>query len=346
MLRLGQCVLIAGALSLFNGCQYVGPIAIDQGRDRYNHTIESTAKEQTFANILRVYHHEPTLFMDVTEVDATTTMSGAASGAITNIGAKAGTSGGTLAGQTGGVATGVTYSESPLIRYQPLLGQPLVAQLATPVSPDALASLYDSSWGVAPLLALAASFLALDIDESGAALNTIAELDEDQAVELVAGKSDVTKAKNSTTSGTIHPGVTLEVTNKASGAGGTDALVIYFLPFHPHALPKELSKEMDEYELWNRLLRLYAGTQSKKSKCPTTTRFVNLREKPACRSIELRTMPVTADSMRQQSLLSGAPIMKTYSALGILKNAVEQPWPRIRRRQSRRIFQYPQSTME
>lgn len=118
--------------------------------------------------------------MDVTEVDATTSFTGTVAGGIANIGARAGTSGGTLAGQTGSVAGGVTYSESPLIRYQPLLGQPLVAQLATPVGPDALASLYDSSWGVMPLLDLATSFLTLDQDEFYAALNIIAELDSGQ----------------------------------------------------------------------------------------------------------------------------------------------------------------------
>jgi hypothetical protein len=63
----------------------VGPIAIDQGRARYNNIIQSTAKEQTFANIVRVYHHEPTAFMDVTEVDATTTLAGSANGVLTNI---------------------------------------------------------------------------------------------------------------------------------------------------------------------------------------------------------------------------------------------------------------------
>ena len=145
-----EFVTAAGTFIVLGGCQMVGPIAIDQGRDRYNHIIQSTAKEQTLSNIIRVSHHEPTAFMDVTEVDATSTFSGNVSGGVTGIGARADTAGGTLAGQVGAVAGGVTYSESPLIRYQPLLGQSLVAQLATPVSPDVIWSLYDSNWGIAP----------------------------------------------------------------------------------------------------------------------------------------------------------------------------------------------------
>jgi hypothetical protein len=368
--RASKFVLVAGTLILLGACQMVGPIAIDQGRDRYNHIIESTSKEQTFANILRVYHHEPTLFMDVTEVDATTTFSGAASGAVTNIGAKAGTSGGTLAGQTGSAAGGVTYSESPLIRYQPLLGQSLVAQLATPVGPDALASLHDSYWGVAPLLDFAASFLTLDYDNLYAAMNVIAELDYDDALELVAEKSEATKSKDQTTKQPVGGNVTLEVTNKSASTGGTDALVLYYLPDHAH-------ESRRDRELWHRLQRIYANTQlppdcqktdssgaapgqapnapapsapvqapsapvqtpSAPVQAPsaiaktvgTSDHSQNCPSYPPSNSIELRTMPVPPLTVAKAKprLRSGAPLMKTYSALGILKNAAEQPHPRI-----------------
>lgn len=261
----GKFISIAGTLILLGGCQNVGPIAIDQGRDRYNNIIQSTSKEQTLSNIIRVHNYEPISFMEVSEVDATTTFAGTVTGGVTNIGAKAGTSGGTLAGQTGAVASGVTYSESPLIRYQPLLGQPLVVQMVTPVGPDALGLLYDSSWNVSPLLDFATSYVTLDSDEFYAALNIIAELYDDAALELVAEKSDVTKAKDSTKTLPLQKGqpanVTLEVTNKATSGGADDALVIYLLPFHPHATASDLPKKRRELQLWVRLLWLYLGTQ-------------------------------------------------------------------------------------
>jgi len=303
----------------------VGPIAIDQGRARYNNIIQSTAKEQTFANIVRVYHHEPTAFMDVTEVDATTTLAGSANGVLTNIGARAGTSGGTLVGQTGSVTGGVTYSETPLIRYQPLLGQALVAQLVTPVSADALGWLFDSSWKTPPLLDLSTSFITVDGDEFYAALNIISVLENKQAIELVSGKSVLTKTKDSTSNGNANKPsrgpILLEVTNKSAGTGPNDSLVLYLLPYHPHA-PRHAS--LDERRrrdtLWRHLLEIYKGSQPPDPKCPLN--------KCLRRSIELRTSSVARENMNN-GLLSAAPVMRTYSGLGILKNATEQPWPRI-----------------
>ena len=212
-------------------------------------------------------------------------------------------------------------------------------QLATPVIPDALSSLYNSRWDIVPLLDFAASYLTLDADETYAALNIIAELDGDDAVELVAGKSEVTKSKDSTASGKITPSgnVTLEVTNKSSTGTGTDnSLVIYFLPFHPHATSRDLPKKRREMELWIGLLKLYAGTQpasvhQQGTKCPQNLRYTDLAQAENCvpRSIELRTTPVAPDKMSKAHLISGAPLMRTYSALGILKSATEPPHPRI-----------------
>jgi hypothetical protein len=104
-------------LLLLGACQVVGPVAIDAGRDRYNSALQSTAKVQTLANIVRVYKHEPMSFMDVTEVDATTTLAGTASSTVSGIGSKPGTY-----GTLGSITPGISYSESPLIRYVPLVG--------------------------------------------------------------------------------------------------------------------------------------------------------------------------------------------------------------------------------
>jgi hypothetical protein len=387
--RLCKCVIVAGSLSLIGGCQSVGPVAIDQGRGRYNHIIQETSKEQTFANIIRVKHHEPTTFMDVTEVDATTTFSGTASGGLTNIGATAGlrsTTAGTINGEIGNIAGGVTYTESPLIRYQPLLGQALVAQLATPISPDVIWSLYDSGWNVAPLLDLSTGFLTLDSDEFYAVLNTIAELDGEGRLQIVAEKSDLTKAKDQMASGKLTPdkngSVVLQVTNKAANSGTSDALVLYFLPYHPHSPNERPSRKARDNVLWLQLLRLYAGTQlncltnteqppadgtpaatAQQSSAgtapssgssptpggttpqPSVATASNSRGPtvPQCTprpadSIEVRTMPVTpanrihkwmVDGEIRKQTISGAPLMRTNSALGILTTATGQPNPRI-----------------
>jgi hypothetical protein len=343
VVRICKCVIVAGTLSLSGGCQSVGPIAIDQGRERYNHIIQQTSKEQTFANIIRVKHHEPTTFMDVTEVDASTTVSGSVSGGLTNMGAIPGTrstTAGTINGTLGNVGGGVTYTEAPLIRYQPLLGQALVGQLATPVSPDALASLYDSNWAVAPLLDLASAYLVPRAGENAAALNAIAYLAHNNRVELVAEKSELTKG-NETASGHIRKSnagnVTLEVTNKAASTA-TDALVVYLLPPRVRAKPEKqeyIDAAKDDGHIWNLLLRIYAGTQARPAQktspmcragqCSTVGQSVER----ARNRIELRTKPVTPDKTATAHLATGAPVLRTYSALGILKNAMEGRYPLV-----------------
>ncbi len=354
VVRIAKCVVLAGTLSLFGGCQNVGPIAIDQGRDRYNHIIQQTSKEQTLANIIRIKHREPTTFMDVTEVDATTTFSGTANGALADIGAIAGvksTSAGTINGQIGNVGGGVTYTESPLVRYQPLLGQALVEQLATPVSPDALASLYDSNWGAIPLLDFSAAYLTFDAYEFGAVLSSIGYLGKYQRLELVAEKSELTKGNDSTASGTLKKSssgnVTLEVTNKTSTSTTTDTLVLYHLPAaipHPspvacygdsHGTPGgdpqvtlTVNKRLTERDkatrkIWNRVLRIYAGTQAAPAQKPGPMCAAGKCTNAAPDRIELRTKPMTPDKMTAAHLISGAPVLRTYSAIGILKNSTE-----------------------
>ena len=105
------------------------------------------------SNIVRVYTAQADPVGGMTEVDATLSVGGSLTGASSNIGAERGkgTSAGTLAGQVSSVGAAVQYSETPTIRYQPLLGQALVAQLVTPVSIDALGMLYDSGWPAAAL---------------------------------------------------------------------------------------------------------------------------------------------------------------------------------------------------
>ncbi|MGO8865886.1 MAG: hypothetical protein ACLQME_05210 [Alphaproteobacteria bacterium] len=340
--NLGALALAAGTLSLLGGCQVLGPTSIDQGRDRYNSIIHSTAMEQTLSNIIRVANHEPTLFMDVTEVDAVASFVGSVNGAATNIGAEAGRLSTTIIqGRLGNAGVNLQYSETPTIRYQPLLGQPLVAQLVTPISVDALALLYDSYWKVSPLLDLAAAYITPEYDELYAALNIITWLSEHEALELVAGKSDLTKAQ--------------EATSKATGAN--DALLIYLLPFHPHEPGYDLSSDTRVLRLWIRLLWLYSGTQTKfapqekdrawceQNKLSTddanklrdwdlnleSGKKLDLNEARKClpNSIELRTVPVPPEKVFSLGLISGAPLMRTYSALGILKTATEQPYPKI-----------------
>jgi hypothetical protein len=268
--------IAAGTAIVLSGCQFLGPRALNQGRDQYNSTIQSTSMAQTMSNIVRVYNHQPTLFMDVTEVDAAQSFQGQLTGGATSIGAQAGnrsSTAGTITGRLGSAQGMVQYSETPTIRYVPLLGQALVQQLVTPVSVEAQALLFDSYWRLAPLIDMSTGYLTLDKDESYSALNTMMELDWENALEFVAEKSDWTKVQDSTSQGDINTTsgkVTLQVTNKSADSGAKDTLTMYLLPYHPHALgmeetsgnqPEDLQEQRRRLQLWVRLLRIYLGTQ-------------------------------------------------------------------------------------
>lgn len=358
--RVCKLASVIGAFGVLAGCQYVGPVAIDQGRNRYNNIIQSTSKEQTLANIVRVYDHEPIAFMDVTEVDASQTLTGSITGGAASMGAHPNpkTTAGTYSGQVNNLSASGQYSESPTIRYQPLLGQALVAQMVTPVNADSLGLLYDSSWKVTPLLDLSASYLTLDYGEFYIALNIISELYTDGALEFVAAKSELTGsagAAKEEPSGGGTPKTTAPPVAKPVGNSANDALDIYLQPFHPHEPRAERAEYRRQLQLWIRLLWLYYGTQPKfiptnAGRCEqiglriapadlrawdlnlgSRSRGINLDEVRNClpNFIELRTIPVSPSVARSNSLVSGAPLMRTYSALGILKNATERPHPKI-----------------
>ena len=336
-------VFAAATAGLVGGCQNVGPISIDQGRDRYNNIIASTSKEQTFSNIIRVHNHEPTSFLDVTEVDATTSFTGTLNGTASGIGAKPSASSGTL----GSITSGVTYSESPLIRYTPLLGQALVAQLVTPVSPDVLEDLFNSGWDVTPTLDMASATLTPDFHEFYLALNILSELYSYRLVSIVANKSDLAKPQSQSKS---------DQGASTGNRGANDSLTIYLNPHHLHGSQSDISLSARIAQLWMRFLSLYVGTQHKftpqdPSRCAAAglsslsenelkawdnrlrakRARVNLNELLKCvpNSIELRIMPVPSAIVRDQQLISGGPILKTSSALGVLKTATERPGPKI-----------------
>lgn len=381
--RLYVPALAAVALTALGGCQMFGPNSIDVGRGRYNAIIQSTSMEQTMSNIVRVYNHEPPMFMDVTEVDATVSFGGSLNGATTNIGAKRGTSGGTLAGQVGSATGTVQYSETPTIRYQPLLGQALVAQLVTPVSADALGLLYDSNWDTASLLDFSVQYMTLDPHEFYSALDTIEELASGEAVELGAAPSNLPKP--AAPQDDAQAGSTSKKTN--SSATGNNSLVIYLLPF------REIQNSDDKkrvLQLWVRMFRFYYQNQPpfnppSPKKCTTLGLLLNRQSlrnwdvnidqyvtgKEADKSqllddardclpnfIELRVVPApiaprgtnatpTASKVKGKSakaskqegngdsasapkqIATHVPLMRTFSALGILKNATERPHPLI-----------------
>jgi hypothetical protein len=342
-------VLAAGALTALGGCQTIGPKAIAMGRDRYNSIIQTTSMQQTMANIVRVYNYEPPMFMDVTEVDAVLSAGASVTGTRSGLG-------GLPTANVGSVGGAAQYSETPTIRYQPLLGQALVAQLVTPVSVDALGLLYDSSWDIAPLLDFSSAYLTLDYQEFYSALNTMIELWRQGALEFGPGKSHLADASAPETA-SPKPG------GGAGQAGSTktnnDSLVIYLRPFGQGREASDIANKQRALQLWVRMFRIYADGQPPYSAPPgcaalglsmdsaklrdwdvniashisgsDETKGQLLDSARAClpSAIELRVVPASELPASMANNATRAPLMRTYSALGILKNATDRTQPKI-----------------
>jgi hypothetical protein len=168
-------------------CTFAGPQSIENGREKYNDIIQTTSKDQVFANIVRVYKNEPTLFVDVTEVDASMTLTGTSSLGFADL---FGPQRGKTLGVNGTLNGGATYSESPTVRYFPLAGQALVQQLASPITPQSLVYLFGSDWPLISILSFTTDRLTPGFDDYSAAVNALAELDDLGAIDLLATVSN------------------------------------------------------------------------------------------------------------------------------------------------------------
>jgi len=89
--------------------------------------------------------------------------------------------------QAGLFSGGLIYQETPTITYTPLTGQPLIAQLATPITVDFLAALPDSDWPITSVMTFAVNYAAPNYLDTSAAINALSALDAIGAVDLVRG---------------------------------------------------------------------------------------------------------------------------------------------------------------
>ncbi len=175
-------VALCGLTPSLIGCATVGPATLRESRPSYNEAVADTGKLQALMNIVRVHNNESPAFVDVSEVDDLSILSGTSGGTISNLWAKAGP----LAAITGSA----TYSQSPNIKFVPLQGLPLAQQLSSPIPPETLAALFNSDWPIENVLNLAADRLTPGYRDYDAALHQFAALDDIGAINLAATVSD------------------------------------------------------------------------------------------------------------------------------------------------------------
>jgi hypothetical protein len=278
--------LVAIAAITLSSCSVVGPSSIDHGRTSYNEVIEDTSRQQALLNVVRVRNGESPLFMDVTEVDAATSAGGSISGGASGIGSTANfksTSAGTIQGPVESVTGSVSYQEAPTVRYFPLSGQALIAQVSTPLAPEALVNLYNSDWALAAILDLSVNRLTIGYEDYDAAVDAMIDLDAYGALILAATSSS------------------------ESGVAAKDDLTLYVAKRNiaeRHAncdgkQTKDAERTVDT--LWQRIVYYVTGSNR-------STNAVTVRSKGSGSSNNREAQP---------------PTLQTRSALGVTKAATE-----------------------
>lgn len=159
------------------GCVSVGGTAIRGSRTDYNQAIHDTSVEQLLLNIVRVHDSEIPTFMDLTEVDASNSVSASlTAGDLGTIPAH------TIAAMMGTA----TYTDAPIARYIPLGGYPLIQQVTLPINLNSIARLTDSNWPDATLFYYSFQRLTPSFLDFYRAVDTILALDSYGAISFQA----------------------------------------------------------------------------------------------------------------------------------------------------------------
>jgi hypothetical protein len=311
---LARCPLYAFMSTCLAGCALIGPAEVQNGRNTYNEAVASTARQQTLINIVRVHRNENPVFVDIPEIDASAQLQLNATGALTNIGSHAGTVGGTLEGKAGALGAGIQYQEAPTIRYQPLQGQALFTQISAPITVDTLSALFGSDWGLGPIFAFAFDQWVPSYTDNAAALNMMIWLDSCGAIGLAATRSDFSAEKPAVERLAANGG-SINIETQPAASGPNDSLDLYLNSKRSSCSPEEVTR------VWGWLWSLYKGTQPNTDGSLWNVGYgVPLR-------IELRAAPIK--NIKAGSLditrTSVGPILRTHSALGILKSLDAEP---------------------
>lgn len=314
--------------ALSGGCDFIGPSALESARPSYNEMILQTTKNQNFLNLVRVHEHEPTLFMDVGEVDVQLQLQGSVNGQFDIPQARAFDSKPTeyWPGHDYTATGSIGYGETPTIRFLPLSGEALVRQISDPITVDSVVSLVNGEWSVGEIFNLVIDRFTLDPADYYQALDLIRALDNLGALTLSAKRS--------------------------AASGPDDTLVLYCTP----AERDPVTHQQDEYtalvaNLWHALWVIYEPCQTRTLR--EKDHYIELRSiqfEPERKSVSTITEVTTydkagrtsnrtwtstwsttqpADESNSNSVNTGAtggsdayrnwPVLKMRSAMGVLR---------------------------
>ena len=131
---LGVLPLLATA-----GCLHVPAGRVTMDRMDYGQVIAESWKRQTLLNVVRLRYADAPVFLDVSSVINTYSLSGSVSagGQVTNA---------QLGGDALSMGAGGAWSNTPTVTYQPLMGDRFTKSLLQPIPPAAVMQLMQGGW--------------------------------------------------------------------------------------------------------------------------------------------------------------------------------------------------------
>ena len=132
-------LVMAGILALLGlpGCHSFGPDELKGTHPLYNQAINDSINEQYLQNLVRIHYHDPTFFLDVTNVAATLKLEMNSELGGADIG---------LDDASGTLGAGAAYTTQPTISYAPLQGEAFVKSLLSRIGLDKIFELNNSGW--------------------------------------------------------------------------------------------------------------------------------------------------------------------------------------------------------
>jgi len=137
--RLHARAALLGALALVAGCTSVPPGRITADRMDYGQVIVESWKRQTLLNVVRMRYGDAPVFLDVASVINSYSLTGKANAAasfpsatdpnVFSLGAEG------------------TWSNTPTVTYQPLLGDRFTRSMLHPIPPAAIFQMLQAGWG-------------------------------------------------------------------------------------------------------------------------------------------------------------------------------------------------------
>jgi hypothetical protein len=135
---------LALLMSITIGCAHVPPSNLIRDRFDYGQSVADSWKRQTLLNVVRMRYADAPVFMDVTTVINTYSMSGSL-----NAGGKYTYPANGFELPFGGSAS---YSNTPTVTYQPLTGDKFMKSLLRPIPPVSVFQMLEAGWSADTLL--------------------------------------------------------------------------------------------------------------------------------------------------------------------------------------------------